>query len=326
MNIDANNQNNINESANNSQEIINNQAVSTIDNNVGSNAVVGGSVKATAGSSKIILVVVVSLLVVGGIIVGLNLMNKNNNTEVKPSNEEVKEKGTTSNSKKGFHVLDYDYDSLKDGGDGSNVKIVRNSMTRSKFYDPEDLPDEFFKDNPDIVDEINTAEYEDVNSRFLYPFASDYEHYYIYNLDNKSSVLEAFNKGWYALGNFYLDNMDVEFSFFDGIAVFDASITGLGKPECVIKSQYEAFPGELEEGASGVGAFVIYKLKSYYLFLDYNEYINSKEHNMDLMDAYLVFSPEMVQAMIKDNANSNSLDRYTQEYIYKNRCSFELKK
>lgn len=331
MNNDFNNQNNLNNNVNaNSfnQPVVNNQVVQ--NSNMGTTNNMNNDTKKTNNNGKIIVIVVVCLLVICAIVFAFIFFNKKDNSNSSNNANETSEEQKTNVKKTNYHVFDYDYSSLKEGGDGSDIRIVTENYANIRYYKTSKILDEYWNDNSDVLEEIKTKTFESSNDKFIYPYVMGDEmdnRYYVFNIDNKSTVMDAFNKKWYALDGFNINNLSITYNdIFDGIELFDTAITGLGKPNCVIRSQYQLLEDEVEDEMYSESAFIIYDMGLYYLFLKYQEFKNNKYYTVDLRNAYVVLSKDMVQALINNNSNTGFLDRYKQSFIFKNKCDFELRK
>jgi len=280
-----------------------------------------GPIKKKSPIGIIILGVVIVAIVVVGVVVFLKNKDRGNSNTNK---EEIKETEKPSEKKEetGFYIIDYDYASLKEGGDGSKMNYVQGTPGLADYYELDELPNKYWENNKITMDKIFANTFSEPNSRFLYPFVdSSLDDYYIYNLDNKSTVKEAFEKGWYAIHGFRFVNSSKDYSFSDEKAVFDAVIPGLGRPYTVIeynKQDYNESEYEFRH------VYIIYKYDAFYMVLSYYESTNGEKRNMEMSEGYLVKSDDMLQALIKDNFTSNNISSYTQKYLYKNKSNFEL--
>ncbi|MBQ6323593.1 MAG: hypothetical protein IJI22_02035 [Bacilli bacterium] len=228
--------------------------------------------------------------------------NKNENNNV----------DKVAKSSTGFYVIDYDYNGLIDGGDGSEMHLSHGYL--GEFYGISEMPSAYFDDEKITSADIMNNTFSEPNSRFLVPFVDSVDDYYIYNIDNSSTVEEAYAKGWYSIENLSISNLSVEYDHLDPYATFDAIIKGLGRPYCVIRSK----SNDIENGYEFNNIFIIYKYDNGFYLLDYYDNSNGEKEVIDLLSSYWIASEDMLKASIADNVGSNNIDSYTQSYIFQN--------
>lgn len=254
----------------------------------------------------------VACVAVASLVVISNLSSKNEEND-STSKDKSSSKEKTEVKKTGLYLLDYDYASLKEGGDGSEINLYYNVIVESCKLD--EMPDCYFRENKITEEEIASQTFEESNSRYSKPFVSSTDDYILFNIDGKSTVKEAYDKGWYAIFDLDATNYSADYKHTDPYESFEAIVKGLGKPYCVIRSQ-EKTPDDYTNN----NVFIIYKLDNAYYLLNYydNYNYNSEKENMDLLDSFWIASEDMLKAYIKDNMGSNSVDNYTQSYLFQN--------
>lgn len=254
---------------------------------------------------KIILIVMILIIVISSIATIVLIVGSKNNL----NNNSLTPKETT-----GFYVVDYDYDSLEEGGDGSDIKLHHSYL--GDYYELDEMPSAYWEDEKVTIDEIKNKEFSESNPRYSFPFIDSSDDYILYNIDGKSTVSEAYDKGWYAITDLDISNFTTDYDYNDQYASFDAIIKGLGKPYCVIKSVQNTFSDNDEYTYNTI--FIIYEYNNAFYVLEYYDNSNGVTENIDMLSSYWIASEEMLKAYITNNMGSNDVESYTQSYIFQN--------
>lgn len=261
-----------------------------------------------------IMVVSISVIIIGTIIavfIGNKGDNKHSDSNNNSSNNAVIDK----KEKTGFYVIDYDYESLLEGGDGSKINLYYNKILDSCKL--EDMPNCYFEKNKITTDKIISNTFGKSNSRYSYSFVESIDDYILFNIDGKSTVSEAYNKGWYAIKDLDASNYSANYDHTNQYESFDAIIKGLGKPYSVIRSKLQSENVDKEDYQYNY-IFIIYQFGDAFYLLNYYDNSNGTNEKIDLFDSYWIASEEMLKAYLKDNLGSNSVSDYKQSYIFKN--------
>ena len=258
----------------------------------------------------LLLIIFVIFIVITGAVTFIAVQNSNK-TETK------QEKSTTTNRSStqltGFYAIDYDYNSLQEGGDGTDLKISHGYF--GEYYTLNELPNAYWTDEEISQEQIISNEYEEANERYSHKFVENINDYIIFNLDDNSTVKEAYEKGWYAIYDLEITNFSIDTK--NQKQEFDSIIKGLGKPYCVIKSINKE---PINDNYTYNNVFIIYKFDDSFYLLEYgdNKNNNTLEENLELISSYWIASESMLKAYLLDNMGSNNVDSYTQSYIYQN--------
>ena len=275
--------------------------------------------KSNKGISLIIMIIIILLITaIGG--AGGYFLFKNNSSDSKSQNDNNSDTAYETNPKEdnkktGLYAVDYDYASLKEGIDYSNMR-VRHEYS-SEIYRLNELPNEYWKDKKISSSDISKNEFQESNSRYSHSFFETVSNkYIIFNLDEKSTVNEAYNKGWYALTRFKIFNSGEDYDYKDKIGKFNAIIKGMGKPYCVIRSEKNT----RNENELNNLIFLIYKEKDKDVFyvIEYYDNLYNGTESLDVLEVYWIASEDMLRAYLKDNMGSNNVKSYTQSYIFQN--------
>ena len=270
---------------------------------------------------KKILILLLSLLLVFSLFACGNNKESDNGNEDPINNEEPNNNDEPNNNTEtgtGLYALDYDYASLVEGGTGAQMGFGTVDV-RVEYAYVEDMPENYFEDYRYDYNELNSASFEEVNSRYYLPFYDDAStHFIVFDISGSGNVKTEFDKGNYAIYDLSIINFTDDCDFYDDKAVFDVIVKGFGRPYAVIKAVDD------KANYTSNDVYVIYKKSNgFVVFQVYDTFSKTDNEEKFQEGDYSWFVPTetMLQELINQNFGSNGLSRYEISYVYNNGSS-----